>query len=85
MDFYILDENLIKLLSSIDCTEIIPMRNDICLVNICTTNSIIREAKYSWFLKREYFWPSLMRCNDGLAYLATIILHMDTELAIEDI
>jgi hypothetical protein len=50
MDFYILDENLIKLLSYIDCTGIIPMWNDMCLVGICTTNSITRGVKCSWFL-----------------------------------
>jgi hypothetical protein len=29
---------------------IIPMWNYMCLVGICTTNSITREAKCSWFL-----------------------------------
>ena len=53
MDFYILDENFIEFLWYIDCMGIIPMGNDICLVDICTTNSIIREAKYFWFLWQE--------------------------------
>ena len=43
MDFYIFDKNFINFLSYIDYMEIIPMWNDICLVDICTTNSIIME------------------------------------------
>ena len=43
MDFYILYENFIEFLSYIDSTGIIPMWNDICLVDICTT-----ETLYLW-------------------------------------
>jgi len=50
MDLYILHKNFIEILSYIDCMGIIPMWNDMCLVDICTTNSIIKEAKYSRFL-----------------------------------
>ena len=81
--FLYIDKNFINFLSYIDSTGIIPMWNDICLVDICTTNSIITEAKYSWFLWQEE--GIILVITDVLVYFATIILSMDTELTIDDI
>ena len=56
MDFYILDENFIEFLSYIDInrTRIIPMWEwYVPSGHFFTTNSIIGEAKYSWFLRQE--------------------------------
>ena len=56
MNFYILDKNLIEFLSyiNIDSRESFQCGNDMCLVDIFfTTNSIIWEAKCSWFLWQE--------------------------------
>ena len=48
--FLYIRQDFIEFLSYIDCMGIIPTRNDICLVDICTRNTIIMEAKYFWFL-----------------------------------
>jgi len=56
MDFYILDENFIEFLSYIDIdhTGIIPMWEWYVPSGFFfTTNSIIGEAKCSWFLWQE--------------------------------
>ena len=82
MDFYILDENFIEFLSyiNIDSPGIIPMWEwYVPSGHFFTTNSIIGKAKCSssYDKKREYFWPSLMRCNDSLVCSTTIILPKD--------
>ena len=55
MDFYILDENFIEFLSyDIDRPGIIPMWEwYVPSGHFFTTNSIIGEAKCSWFLSQE--------------------------------
>ena len=56
MDFYILDENFIESLSyiNIDSPGIIPMWEwYVPSGHFFTTNSIIGEAKYSWFFWQE--------------------------------
>ena len=55
---------------------------ELCLVDSCTTNSILREIKYFQTLKKR--WKSFEHAVIVGSGRATITLPMDTEIVIED-
>jgi hypothetical protein len=63
------------------------MEEEMCLVDSCTTNSIIRESKYFQTLtKRTRNILTIIGCDASIvgSGKATITLHMGTQITIEN-
>ena len=64
-----------------------PMKKELCLMDLCTTNSILREMKYFQTLKKREGNIMTIAGHDVLIVgsgRATITLPMGTQIMMED-